>query len=427
MDSDGANPRKIADTKRPGQPATQIWSIAWSPGGQRIAYTENRGLLQPTPADDVYSLLTRDANGGDLQIVLDDARLKQPLSWAADGRILYVYTADPTSERNDQGVDAIPVDARTGKATGQPQTISLGQGRIGGLSVTSDGKRLILWRENTQAQAFITEFEAGSRLPKKPRRLTLDANGNVAEAWTPDSEAVLFVSNRHGTWKLFKQNIEETTAEVLVEGHGLFLPRLSPDGSDVLYGSFATLPSFASLMRKPLAGGPPQLVLQEKGLGNFQCARAPSQLCIFTKLVGSKSVFVSFDPQRGAGSEITTAEGCLNWTLSPDGKVLAIFNDPHRIRFHSLVTGVAHDVTVDAWPIMNGDWSADGKSIFVPSITSKATWVILEVNEAGRAKVVLESDPYTRFWFLIQSPDGRYGILGVEIPGDNNVWMVEKF
>ena len=198
MDSDGANPRKIADTKKPGQPSTKIWSVAWSPGGQRIAYTENRGLLKPTPADDIYSLRTRDANGGDLQVVLDNARLKQPLSWAPDGRILYAYTEDPTRERFDQGVYAIPVDERSGKATGQPQKISFGQGRVGGLSVTSDGKRLVLWRENTQTQAFITEFEAGSRRLKKPRRLTLDANGNVAEAWTSDSKAVLFVSNRNG-------------------------------------------------------------------------------------------------------------------------------------------------------------------------------------------------------------------------------------
>jgi DNA-binding winged helix-turn-helix (wHTH) protein/Tol biopolymer transport system component len=430
MDSDGANPRKIADTKKPGQPSTQIWSMAWSPGGQRIAYIENGGLPQPTPGDNIYSLRTRDANGGDLQVVLDDARLKQPLSWAADGRILYAYTEGPTSERIDQGVHAISVDERTGKPTGQPQTISLGQGRVGGLSVTSDGKRLVLWRENTQTQAFITEFEAGSRRMKTPRRLTLDANGNVAEAWTPDSKAVLFVSNRNGTWKLFKQNIDEITAEVLVEGRSLFLPRLSADGSEVLYGSYPRLPHGslpASLMRKPLAGGPPQVVLQEQGLGNFQCARAPSQLCIFSKLVGSKNIFVSFDPQRGAGREITTAEGWLNWTLSPDGKVLAIFIDQHRIRFLSLVTGVARDIAVDKWPISNGDWSADGKSIFVPSLTSKATSVILDVNEAGKAEVVLEGEANTNFWFLIQSPDGSYGILGAEVPGDNNAWMVENF
>ncbi len=50
------------------------------------------------------SLLTRDANGGDLQVVLkDDSRLRPALWWTADGRILFAYLNDPTSEREDTG------------------------------------------------------------------------------------------------------------------------------------------------------------------------------------------------------------------------------------------------------------------------------------------------------------------------------------
>jgi hypothetical protein len=76
-------------------------------------------------------------------------------------------------------------------------------------------------------------------------------------AWTSDSKAVLFVSNRNGTRKLFKQNIDETMAEVLVEGRSIFLPRLSSDGSQVLYLSYpnpanTSLP--VALMSKSLAG-----------------------------------------------------------------------------------------------------------------------------------------------------------------------------
>jgi DNA-binding winged helix-turn-helix (wHTH) protein/Tol biopolymer transport system component len=430
MDPDGTNPRKIATAQKPGG---QIWPVVWSPGGQRIAYIEGHGLAAaPAPAEGSFSLLTRDANGGDLQVVLNyDTRLKQALSWVADGRILFAYSEDSTNERNDQGVYAIQVDERTGKATGQPQAIAHGEGRVGGLSVTSDGKRLVLWRRNSQPQAFIVEFEAGSRRLKTPRRLTLDANGNLGEAWTPDSKAVLFVSNRNGTWKLFKQAIDERTAEVVVEGRSLFLPRLNPDGSQVLYLSYpqpANSPVPVSIMRKPLAGGPPQPVLQERGIGNFQCARTPSQLCIFSKLVGTNQIFVSFDIEHGAGRELTrTPGGPTNWTLSPNGMELAIFLDKHRIRFFSLDIGVARDVSVDDWPVESGDWSADGKRIFIQSVTSRGTPVILDVNKAGKAEVVLEGDANTSFDWMIQSPDGRYGILGTVVPGDNNVWMVENF
>jgi DNA-binding winged helix-turn-helix (wHTH) protein/Tol biopolymer transport system component len=435
MDSDGANRRKIAAAETADRPLRgRIWPVVWSPRGRRIAYIESHGLAVLQPEEDSFSLQTRDANGGDLQVVLSDTRLKQALCWVADGRILYAYRDDPSSERSDEGVYSIRVDERTGKAISQPQTITSSQGRVGGLSVTSDGKQLVLWRENTQPQAFIAEFEAGSpRLKTSRRRLTMDANGNIAEAWTSDSKAVLFVSNRNGTWGLFKQNIDETTAEVLVEGRSIFLPRLSPDGSHVLYLTSSKSDDSslsASLMSKSLAGGPPRLVLQEKGvIRNYQCARAPSQLCIFSKLVGANHIFVSFDLEHGTGRELTriTNFAYANWTLSPDGRKVAIFLNRHQIRFLSLDTGVAHDVSIDYWPLQNGDWSADGKSVFVPSVTSKDMRVILDVNEAGKAEVVLEGDANTMFWWFLESPDGRYGMLEATVPGDNNAWMVKNF
>jgi Tol biopolymer transport system component len=405
--------------------------VVWSPSGKRLAYIERHGVTAPSPADDTFSLETLDANGGDLQVVLTDSRVAPAIWWAADGRILYAYRENPASERGDQGVYSIPVDERTGKAIGQPQPVTDAEGSIGGLSATSDGKRLVLWRESSEPQVFIAEFEAGSHQLKTPRRLTLDTNGSMASAWTSDSKAVFFVSNRNGTWKLFKQNIDETTAEVLVEGRSIFLPRLSADGSQVLY-LVASRPgdySFpASLMSKPLAGGPPRLVLQGKGIIDHQCARTPSKLCIFSRLVGSDLIFASFDLEHGAGRELVSIpNGYLNWSLSPDGSRLAIFLDRHGIRFFSPDTGVAHDVSVNNWTLLNGDWSADGKSVFMPSVSPEGRPVFLAVNEAGEAEVAFEGQPNATFDWMVPSPDGRYAILQQRIPGDNNAWMVDNY
>jgi hypothetical protein len=77
---------------------------------------------------------------------------------------------------------------------------------------------------------------------------------------------------------------------------------------------------------------------------------------------------------------------------------------------------VARDVNIDNWPLANGDWSADGESVFMQSITSKDRPVILAVNEAGKAEDVWDGDANTTFWWLIQSPDGRYGILERRFP-----------
>jgi DNA-binding winged helix-turn-helix (wHTH) protein/Tol biopolymer transport system component len=436
MDSDGGNARRLALARKPDQPNLGdgwIQHSAWSPNGTRLAYVESHvASAQADPPQFADSLLTCDANGGDLQVVLkDDSRLRSALWWAADGRILFAYLNDPTSEREDTGVESISIDERTGKGATPPQRVTEGQGWIGGLSATSDGKRLVVSRGNTTRQVFITEPDPAKRRWKTPRRLTLDTSESLATAWTADSKAVLFASDRNGTWKLFKQNIDETTAEVLVEGRGMRFPRLSADGLQVLYliESQQGDHSFpASLMSKPLAGGPPRLVLRENGINNYQCARSPSQLCIFSKLVGYDHILASFDLEHGAGREITRIpSGGSHWSLSPDGSRLALVVDPHRIRFLSPDTGAAHDVSVNDWPVFNVDWSADGARVFIRSITSAGVPVILALNAAGQTEVVIEGQVDSNFTFFIQSPDGRHGILEMPTPGDNNAWMIENF
>jgi hypothetical protein len=208
-------------------------------------------------------------------------------------------------------------------------------------------------------------------------------------------------------------------------------PRLSADGLQVLYlvesqQDDHLLP--ASLMSKPLAGGPPRLVLRENGISNYQCARAPSQLCIFSKLVGNDHILVSFDPEHGAGREVARIpSGGSHWSLSPDGSRLALVLDSHRIRFLSPKTGATHDVSLNDWPAFNVDWSADGAMLFIRSSTPAGGPVILALNDAGKAEVVIEGQVDSNFAFFIQSPDGRHGILEIPTPADNNAWMVENF
>lgn len=101
--------------------------------------------------------------------------------------------------------------------------------------------------------------------------------------------------------------------------------------------------------------------------------------------------------------------------------------DPHRIRFLSLDTKVAHDVTVKDWALNNVDWSADSRSVFMPSVTAKGIQVILEVDQTGKANVVLQGNASTHFIAMIPSPDGQYGLLMEEIPAENNAWMVDNF
>jgi hypothetical protein len=121
----------------------------------------------------------------------------------------------------------------------------------------------------------------------------------------------------------------------------------------------------------------------------------------------------------------------VNWSLSPDGSLLAIINyggNEDRVRYLSLKTGVAQEVVVKDWPrLFSVDWSADGAGLLIPSATSNwGTPVLLFVDLQGKAHVLWEGEKYGPLGWAIPSPDGRHLAL-MRYVGESNVWMIENF
>ena len=336
-------------------------------------------------------------------MILSDARIQPAICWAADERIFYGYRQDPASERIDVGIRAMRIDSQNGRPLGKPQFITDGVGRIGSLSMTADGKRLAVLRTNSQFQALLAEFGSGARQLNLLRRITLDVNSSLTTAWTADSKSVVFVSNRGDTWSLYRQGIDERTAEVLIAGRSNFLPRLDADGRQILYQS-AMDPSNPSapisLMRLPIAGGASQLILRDIGIFNHQCATAPATLCSYSKFRGSEQIFVAFDPVRGAGHEVLRATTDLpNWSSSPDGRTLALFPSRGCIRFYSLnAAGDRNpvEIRIPGWIAMTGVWTSDGRSILMPSCIPEGPEMV-SVTPSGKTTVLLEGATNTRF------------------------------
>ena len=107
---------------------------------------------------------------------------------------------------------------------------------------------------------------------------------------------------------IFRQDINETQPELVVGGSGSFLPRLSPDGSELIYAVILDRNdprSKARVMRVPTTGGASELVLEEEPtLVNLECARLPSTVCVYEKVdAGQRSVF-TFDTRKGKGMEV---------------------------------------------------------------------------------------------------------------------------
>ncbi|HXZ78817.1 MAG TPA: winged helix-turn-helix domain-containing protein [Terriglobales bacterium] len=421
MQSAGTDARRIV------QAAGDDWfgPIVWSPDGQYVAYLRVREGPGYSAQSSIETVAVAD---GHPRVLLSSSLMREGLSWSPDGRILYSTAKEEAPNAEDSVIWSVVVDPVSGKAKSEPVRIARQAGWISKLSITADGKRLAVLRNNTLPQVFVAEYEAGTRRLKVPRRLTLDDSVNCPFAWTPDSKAVFFLSTRNGMQSIFKQAINQPTAELFAGGRDQhFGPRLSPDGSEIFYlvasGTDSNSPVMA--MRMPVGGGPSRLLFKEPGIVDLQCARAPSRLCLALAIRSGETFYYPFDPATGRGKEFHAplADG---WGLSPDGSQIAFveFNGKEdRIRLFSPPTNEWRDVPVNGWSGFKSlDWSPDGKTMIVAASKSRDTSALLEIDTEGNARELLEG----QIEWAIPSPDGRYLAVN-ELVGTNNVWLLENF
>jgi Tol biopolymer transport system component len=356
----------------------------------------------------------------------------------ADGRILYSLNEPPNYKSGN--LWEIRIDGRTGKATGEPRKLTQWAGfNIGGLAVTADGKRLTFRRGTYQNSVYVSELEANGRRIKPPRRLTLTETADFPQDWTADSKAILFMSDRNGKGEIFKQAVDQDSAEpIIVDPGDEISPRLSPDGSWILYaiqpkgaGEPAPPSTVTHIMRIPVSGGLPQPIMDVRGFNFFSCSTHRGGLCVVAEQTADlkQYVFTSFDPVKGRGREVarvdTAAQG---WNVSPDGSMLAVVTGKERenqIRIFSVPGGAAHDLTVQGWSnVFYVNWLADGKSMTVESLTPKAC-TLLSVDLQGNAHPLWEHRA-SDVCFGVASRDGRYLAISASTIS-SNVWMIENF
>jgi Tol biopolymer transport system component/DNA-binding winged helix-turn-helix (wHTH) protein len=288
MQADGDSARKIVSEEESG-----FGPVAWAPDGMRFAYVRTKyhyGSYELDTQIQVY-----DVSSARSEVVLPLSELADDIGWANGGRLIYSLR-EPQPNVEDFNLWWVQLDARTSRALGSGTRITSGQGSTRGISITRDGRRVALWRRTRQPDVYLTHLDGQGKSFSKPQRLTLDERQDYPWSWTPDSKAVLFTSNRDGAFHIFKQGIDQTQPELLVGGSDdLYMPRLSPDGSVMLYLVTTKMgePSVNSrLMRVPLAGGPSQFVLKARGILNQECARLPSTLCVYSQVdARSREIF----------------------------------------------------------------------------------------------------------------------------------------
>ena len=305
-------------------------------------------------------------------------------------------------------------------------------GWISQFTASDDGRVLTFLRENTLSSIYGATLASDGAHLLDNKKLTFDENNNTPSAWTPDSKAILFHSDRNGTSEIFKQAIDQPLAETVTGSNKqqFLQPRVTPDGSEILFISAsktADLSSRSSIVAVPMAGGPPRVILQDIGIWNAQCARLPSTLCMYsiTKKDGTETY--RFDTRSGKTSDPPQVDAPCNWSLSPDGSRRAIIpnGSKGRIRLRSTVSGETDELSVKGWEDLDSiEWSADGKSLFVGGRHESGS-ALLGVSLNGAVSVLLHSNS-PQVIGPIQSPDGR-SLVYAGISTARNVWQIENF
>ena len=214
-------------------------------------------------------------------------------------------------------------------------------------------------RFTAKAHVYVGELDAKGTHLTNTRRLTFDEHFEWPERWTPDSRAVVFWSDRDGSWDIFKQTLnKDDTAELLPLGpEPKYYSSFNPDDHWILYLALPEerLPGGSvpvRIMRVPVSGGPPQLVLTALGTTDIHCTRAPANLCVFDEQQQGHLTFTSVDPIKGRGHALATMEVepsmTIPWDLSPDGSQVVMTREG-RIRLLSLKSGVTTDLAVRGW------------------------------------------------------------------------------
>jgi hypothetical protein len=385
-------------------------------------------------------------------MILSDANLcqnPQGFWWAPDRRLISSL-AEPSPNQNDSNLWEIGVDAQTGKPEGKPARITNWAGfSFAYPTGTADGKRLAFLKLSLESDVYVAEVEAGGRRLTPPRRLTLDERNDWPTAWTADSRAVIFWSDRNGRSQVFKQDLDQETAETIAAGpDDDWLPRVSPDGAWVIFiatpagfsgpatrGNLRSIAGpYSRVMRVPLSGGSPQMISQLPANGNISCAHSLSELCVLSdRSPDLKKLTISaLDPLKGKGRELLALDvhpgGLYNWVISPDGSRIVFMEfSPRegRIRLLSLKGEPERDIVVKGWAGLNSvDWAADSKSLFVSS-QAPTSATLLHVDLEGQATPLWNQRGSWKTW-AVAAPNGRYlAILGMT--SSSNVWMIENY
>jgi Tol biopolymer transport system component len=356
--------------------------------------------------------------------------------WFRDNRLAFVRSEPETELGN---LYTVPVDPNTGATLGTISKVTnwYGEGTMWP-SITADSGRLSVVKVRYWEDVYLLDLQRkGSQAPVA-KLLTTSRAVDSPSGFTRDSSGILFSSSRNGRTQVFRQPLDQDSAELLVQGtDDQQAAQLSPDGKWILYWSTpngtSTSSSIKQLMRYPASGGTPEEIMKapKDDAVAFECPNTAMASCVLSRPDNGQLAFFQLDPVRGLGTQVGAFRADLTyWAVSPDGMWIVISNPralPQQLLLMKVGTSIQRIVRLSpAWEIGEVAWAADGRSVFALGVRALSNFVLRvdlngnvhELLDTGKANGGLSS-PHA-------SPDGRYLTFG-QVTYESNAWLLENF
>jgi len=451
MGPNGENPARLADA--PSGPHfvghagfSNCLALSWSPDGRWLTY------LRKVGDTDVLVLEARSPEDGRTTTILNDSDLRG-YRWLSSTEMVLDRWEAP--DRPFSNLWRIDVDPEKMRAHGRPRRLTNWAGfaiERGKISASRDGKVLAVTKRTDRSDILIGELaDHGDKLGQV-RRISVEERIEWPGGWSSDSKWLLFQSDRTGSMGTFRQRLDSTSPEsVVTNREDNRAPLLSPDRQSVLYFAWprsASQVTTARLMRKPLGGGRPELVLEAKGFPGslqtsyrvdiptmtghpaFRCPSQPVSSCVLSEAGRNEVVFSSFAPVPSAAkSDIFRIQAeypdGVSWDLSPDGSRIAYAEQnwtSASIHIRELGQRITRDIPLPGLAGLSTlAWSADGKSLFFTTFVVAGS-SLFHVTLDGRYRLLYRGAKEVEA--PRASPDGRYLAFG-DVVSASNVWLIE--
>jgi Tol biopolymer transport system component len=364
----------------------------------------------------------------------------------ADGTLLYpVKTKGQPST-----LAAVKTDPSTGAFVTAPRLIplqrafSISASFASQLSASTDGRTIsaILDRPSTDVYTadLTTSPDHHPRL-EHVERLTHHIGTGYPTSWSPDSREVIFDSGVAGPSSIAAQPLDGSALRTLAasrspldkyaQGH------VSPDGQWVLFLDMDKESSrVKSINRVPIVGGTPGVVPTAGKIEEFHCSTSREGRCVLREVEEKNQIsYYSLDPVTGMGRELARTTWQPNilgdWSLSPDGKTVAVANHDATHPAIQLVDltessaaagrlATVREIAVTGFgTVLEPIWASDGRSFFVETYTT-AGYDLVAVDMHGQATLLRQSSELV---WGVPSPDGKKIAFPGSTPLNRNVWV----